>query len=96
MRISTEDSTLTILLTANSRVAPVKTVSLPRLELCGAVVVAEMAENVVSELRVPNYDIFFWTDSTIVLAWLRKPPCTWSTFVANRVSSILQCVGQAN
>ncbi|XP_068140046.1 uncharacterized protein [Drosophila tropicalis] len=28
------------------------------------------------------------TDSTILLAWLNKPPCSWSTFVANRVSSI--------
>ncbi|XP_068143506.1 uncharacterized protein [Drosophila tropicalis] len=30
----------------------------------------------------------FWTDSSIVLAWLNMPPCSWSTFVANRVSSI--------
>ena len=42
--IATEDSISTVLLTAKSQVVPVKTVSLPRLELCGAVLAAEMAE----------------------------------------------------
>ena len=96
VRISTEESISTTLLTAKSRVAPVKTISLPRLELCGAVMSAEMAQNIISELRIPAYDTFFWTDSTIVLAWLQKPPCSWTTFVANRISTILDCVGQAN
>ena len=44
-----------------------------------------MTENIVTDLKIPKYDIFFWTDSPIVLAWLRKPPCPWSTFVAKRV-----------
>ncbi|XP_076298585.1 uncharacterized protein LOC143217827 [Lasioglossum baleicum] len=32
--------------------------------------------------------MFAWTDSQIVLTWLRKHPCSWKTFVANRVSYI--------
>ncbi|XP_044312567.1 uncharacterized protein LOC123037137 [Drosophila rhopaloa] len=35
-------------------------------------------------------EIFCWTDSTIVLAWLKKPACSWTTFVANRVTKIAQ------
>lgn len=31
---------------------------------------------------------FFWSDSTLVLQWLGKPPNTWKTFIANRVSEI--------
>ena len=87
-RISVDNVISCHLLTAKSRVAPVKTISLPRLELCGAVLAAEMSESIISKLEVSGSETFFWTDSTIVLAWLRKPPCTWSTFVANRVSTI--------
>ncbi|XP_073820169.1 uncharacterized protein [Musca autumnalis] len=32
-------------------------------------------------------------NSTIVLAWLKKPPCHWSTFVGNRISEIIENVG---
>ena len=96
IRIRVSDSIHTYLLTAKSKVAPIKVVSLPRLELCGAVLMAEMADVILPELGIDQYDSFFWTDSTIVLACLRKSPCQWSTFVANRVSTILQCVGQAN
>ena len=37
--------------------------------------------------------IHFWTDSTIVLAWLNKPPTTWNTFAAHRMSAIAEAVG---
>lgn len=36
-----------------------------------------------------------WTDSSIVLAWLEKPPHTWKTYVANRISQILDNVSNA-
>ncbi|XP_075167730.1 uncharacterized protein LOC142239861 [Haematobia irritans] len=45
-------------------------------------------------ITLMNWQNFFWTDSTIVLAWLKKPPCAWSTFVGNRVSEILENVGK--
>ncbi|XP_059221576.1 uncharacterized protein LOC131996143 [Stomoxys calcitrans] len=41
----------------------------------------------------PNYDMFLWCDSSIVLGWLEKPPNTWKTYVANRTSKILHNVG---
>ena len=96
IRIRVSDSIHTYLLTAKSKVAPIKVVSLPRLELCGAVLMAEMADVILPELGIDQYDSFFWTDSTIVLACLRKSPCQWSTFVANRVSTIVEYVGQVN
>ena len=68
IRIRVADSIHTHLLTAKSKVAPVKTVSLPRLELCGAVLMAEMADVLLPELEIEQYESFFWTDSTIVLA----------------------------
>ena len=57
---------------------------------------AEMSNVLLPQLGIHQYDSFFWTDTTIDLAWLLKPPCQWSTFVVNRVSTIVQCVGHAN
>lgn len=37
-----------------------------------------------------------WTDSTVVLAWLRKPSRNWQTFVANRVSEIQATIAPGN
>jgi hypothetical protein len=39
-------------------------------------------------------NVFYWTDSTIVLCWLQRPPNFWKTFVGNRVSEmqLLSCI----
>ncbi|XP_075157839.1 uncharacterized protein LOC142231104 [Haematobia irritans] len=96
-RIQLENDSVCInLLTSKSRVAPVKSLSIPKLELCGAALLADVVESVVPSMKVTNYEIYKWTDSTIVLAWLRKPACHWKTFVANRVSLIYNKVGVDN
>ncbi|XP_075150510.1 uncharacterized protein LOC142224614 [Haematobia irritans] len=92
VRIELGDSVYTHLLTSKTRVSPIKTLSIPRLELCGAVLLAELIDSAIPQLRLENYTIYCWTDSTIVLSWLARPPCFWATFVANRVTKIIEVV----
>lgn len=83
------------LLCAKSRVAPIKPVSMPRLELCGALTGARLLSKISSSLRLQFDKIVFWIDSTIVLAWLKMPPSSLKTFVQNRVIEINELAGSA-
>ncbi len=76
------------LLTSKTRVAPIRPITLPRLELCGLVLLASLMETVKKALVVKDENIHAWTDSTIVLGWLRTNPARLKTFVANRVVEV--------
>ena len=86
------------LLSSKTRVAPVKTVSLPRLEVCGAQLASKLCGSLLTILRPLDIEVtsYTWTDSTIVLQWLAQLPRTWSTFIANRVSSIQQILPRSH
>lgn len=77
-----------VLLCSKSCVAPVKKITLPRLELCGAVLLTRLIQDVKRALNIRFEEIRAWTDSMIVLAWIAKEPSHWQTFVSNRVNEI--------
>lgn len=75
------------LICSKSRVAPVVSVTLPRLELCGAVIMVELANKLKEALDINFHAITYWTDSEIVLSWLSSEKI-FKTFVANRIAKI--------
>ena len=79
------------LLCAKSRVAPLKKCRLPYLELAAGVVMVQLVKRILNIFDYIKFErITYWTDSTIVLCWIREESCNWETFIANRVEVIQQ------
>ncbi|XP_026672465.1 uncharacterized protein LOC113464792 [Ceratina calcarata] len=73
---------------SKSRVAPLKVMSVPRLELQAALLATRLAKTIASEHDFRITRRIFWSDSKTVLHWIRKDPREFKIFVANRLSEI--------
>ncbi|XP_070203556.1 uncharacterized protein [Littorina saxatilis] len=91
--IDNQDQVHCTLVMAKARVTPLRPVTIPRLELQAAVLSVKVARVLQNELDFENVEHFFWSDSEIVLAYLRNESKRFHVFVANRVQQILQFAG---
>nr|CAH7719202.1 unnamed protein product [Callosobruchus chinensis] len=88
-----QGDTFVNLLCAKTKVAPIKSLTIPKLELCIALILAKLARKVIDSVRIKFDCCTFWADSTIVLGWLRTSPHLLKVFVGNRVAEILSLTG---
>ncbi|UYV78535.1 hypothetical protein LAZ67_16001928 [Cordylochernes scorpioides] len=75
------------LIQARTRVAPLKKLTIPRLELLACLIGARLAANVIQDLEFEEIPRFYWTDSTNALCWIQRED-NWAAFVMNRVKEI--------
>ncbi|XP_044594852.1 uncharacterized protein LOC123272217 [Cotesia glomerata] len=89
LRVTDADgNTKVSLLCSKTQVAPLKTMTIPRLELSAAWLLTQLILHVKEVQSLENVRINLWTDSAVTLAWIKSPAIRWKTFVRNRVGKI--------
>ena len=78
---------------SKNRLAPVKKITLPRLELLAALIGARLLQYFCRETGLDIRDATLWTDATVVLSWIRSNPNQWKIFICNRVTEIQTYTG---
>lgn len=94
MYIKNLDLNTVEILVVKAKVAPkkdeknAKSVTIPRLELAAAALLAALTQNVLKSVQINFAGIFLWSDSKVALGWINANPKRYKTYVSNKISKI--------
>ncbi|GFY02446.1 uncharacterized protein TNCV_3503271 [Trichonephila clavipes] len=75
------------LVQARARVASIKPITIPRLELLACTIGSRLINTTKIDLGLENVPIYCWSDSVNALYWIKRKE-NWGTFVNNKVQEI--------
>ena len=87
--VSDREDVKVILIMGKGRVSPNKALTIPRLELQAALTGIKQEKVIRRETNIEVAERYFWTDSIIVMHYLKNPALRLKSFVAHRVDEIL-------
>ena len=94
LRLISNDGVKLSFLASKTKVAPLKTLTIPRLELLGCLLLSKLIKEVLEGIkgRIKLDKIVCWSDSQVALCWIRGKEKSWEPWVENRVVSIRNVV----
>ncbi|XP_021957208.1 uncharacterized protein LOC110853263 [Folsomia candida] len=90
LRVEDEEQVDVNIIISKTRVAPLKVLPIPRLELQAAVMGVRAANMMKEELEIKITNTVFWSDSSTVLKWIRSDARNYKQFVSHRIGEILE------
>lgn len=90
-----EGKTISSLMFSKTKVALLKRLTIPRLELSGAVMLTKLIAHLLPILDLKGISLYMWTDSAVTYTWINNHPFPWKDFVQNRVCFIQETLPQA-
>ena len=73
-----------------SRLAPIKTFTMPRFEVNAAAIGVKLYNKIIDEIDLQIENVKFWSESTLKLQYIASQSYRFKSYVANRVTQILQ------
>ena len=88
LRLERGSDKRTVLVMAKSKVAPVKQLTIPKLQLQAAVMGSRVAQTIIKMHTLKICRKILWTDSQTVIKWIRSEARKYPPFVINQISEI--------
>ncbi|XP_011496530.1 PREDICTED: uncharacterized protein LOC105361122 [Ceratosolen solmsi marchali] len=96
MAIYNEENEPTVtFICSKTRVAPLKKLTITKLELTTALLLSKLTTRIKTSLNLRIRATHLWTDSRVNLTWIKAHPSRWKEFVCNRVTQIQELTAEA-